>query len=77
MSTHTKAEARQIAAHGALVLDIEMTALYTLAARQQRKALSILTCVDHLKTGKNITSDERERGFANMIELTFETATTT
>ena len=60
--------------HGILAVEMETAELYTLAARYNRKALSILTASDHLITKKELPSVEREKSFSSMVELALETA---
>ncbi len=60
--------------HGTLAVEMESAALYTLAAKFKRKALSILTVSDHLVTGEATTSEERQTTFNQMIEIALETA---
>lgn len=60
--------------HGTLAVEMETAALYTLAAKFKRKALSILTVSDHLVTGEATTSEERQTTFNQMIETALETA---
>jgi len=57
------------AAYGALVVEMETAALYTLAAKFKVKALSILTVSDSLISGEKTTSEEREMTFNQMVEL--------
>jgi len=59
--------------HGILGVEMETSALYTLAARHGRKALSILTVSDHILSNEALTSEERERSFSEMIELALHT----
>lgn len=65
---------RQLRRHGTLAVEMESAELYALAARHGRKALSILTVSDHLLTGKDLSSAERETGFGTMVEIALETA---
>ena len=60
---------RQWAAFGTLALEMETSALYTLAAKFQIDALSVLTVSDNLATGEFATAEKRERGFPRMAEL--------
>lgn len=69
-----KAEPEKWAEYGILAVEMETTALYTLAAKFKRKALSILTVSDHLFTGEETTAEERESTFNEMIEIALETA---
>ncbi len=57
------------AKHGVLAVEMEATALYTLAARFGVKALAILTVSDHLITGEALSAEERQFGFKKMMEL--------
>ncbi|HET7326033.1 MAG TPA: purine-nucleoside phosphorylase [Nocardioidaceae bacterium] len=58
--------------HGVVAIEMETSALYTLAAKYRRKALSICTVSDHIVTGEETTSDERERTFAEMVEIALD-----
>ncbi|MDG0874203.1 purine-nucleoside phosphorylase [Paenibacillus thiaminolyticus] len=57
-----------------LALEMETAALYTLAARHQVNALSILTVSNHVLTGEMTTAEERESTFTEMIELALDLA---
>jgi purine-nucleoside phosphorylase len=57
------------AEYGALVCDMETNALYTLAAKLQVSALSVLTVSDSLATGETSTPEQREREFPIMTEI--------
>ncbi len=54
---------------GVLCVDMETSGLYTLAAKHQVNALTILTISDSLITGETTTSKERETTFKSMIEI--------
>ena len=56
-------------AHGVLAVEMEASALHTLAASYDRKALAICTVSDHIVTGEETTSAEREQGFGAMVEI--------
>jgi purine-nucleoside phosphorylase len=56
-------------AHGVLGIEMETSALYTLAARYERKALAICTVADHILTGEETTAAERERTFSDMVDI--------
>lgn len=58
--------------YGVLAVEMETTALYSLAAKYGVNALSILTVSDHLITGEATTSEEREKTFNDMITLALE-----
>lgn len=64
-----------LAKYKVLAVEMETTALYTLAAKYGRKALSILTVSDHIITGEATTSEERQTSFHSMMELALETVT--
>lgn len=57
-----------------LAIEMESAALYTLAAKFGRKALSVLTISDHLLTGEETSSEERQTTFNEMIEVSLEAA---
>ncbi|MEW6991711.1 purine-nucleoside phosphorylase [Colwelliaceae bacterium 6441] len=57
---------------GILAVEMEAAGLYGVAAELGKKALTVLTVSDHIKTGEQTTSDERERTFKAMMELTLE-----
>jgi purine-nucleoside phosphorylase len=60
------------AAYGALVCEMESNALYTLAAKFNVDALSILTVSDSLVTGEDCTAEQREKGFTQMVKIALE-----
>ena len=64
----------QYAAQGALGVEMETAALYCNAYIAGKKALAICTVSDSLITGELISSEEREKGFSQMIELALELA---
>jgi purine-nucleoside phosphorylase len=64
----------RLAAHGTLAVEMEGAALYTIAAREQVRALVIATISDHLVTHEALSSDERQTGFMSMAELALDTA---
>jgi len=59
---------------GILALEMETSQLYTLAARFGRKALSIVTVSDMMDGSGSTSSEERESGFRNMVEIALEAA---
>lgn len=65
---------RLLAQYNVLAVEMETTALYTLAAKFDREALSILTVSDHVITGELTTAEERQTSFQEMMELALETA---
>jgi len=62
------------AKYGALVVEMESNALYTLAAKFKADALSILTVSDSLVTGEEASAEQREKGFTQMAEIALEIA---
>lgn len=58
---------------GILAVEMETAALYTLAAKFGRRALSILTVSDHLLTGEETSSEERQTTFNQMLKIALET----
>jgi len=60
------------AAYGALVCEMETNGLYTLAAKFQVDALSVLTVSDSLVTGETSTAEQRERDFPLMAKIALE-----
>lgn len=59
---------------GALAIEMETAALYTLAAKYKVNALTLLTISDHLITGELTSSEERQNTFTTMMEIALETA---
>ncbi|KGX89807.1 purine-nucleoside phosphorylase [Pontibacillus marinus] len=64
----------QLADYNVLAVEMETTALYTLASKFDRQALSVLTVSDHIITGEETTSEERQTTFNEMIEVALEAA---
>ncbi|PKH88040.1 purine-nucleoside phosphorylase [Colwellia sp. Bg11-28] len=58
--------------YGILAVEMEAAGLYGVAAEYGKKALTVLTVSDHIKTGEKTTSEERETTFKDMMELTLE-----
>ncbi|NEU61723.1 purine-nucleoside phosphorylase [Paenibacillus sp. ALJ109b] len=59
---------------GVLGVEMESTALYTLAAKYGVKALSILTVGSQLLTQEHLTHQESEQSFYEMVEIALNTA---
>ncbi|MEI6406099.1 MAG: purine-nucleoside phosphorylase [Actinomycetes bacterium] len=59
--------------HGVLALEMETSALYSLAARKKRRALSILTVTDHLNRHEQMSALAREETLTDMVELSLAT----
>jgi purine-nucleoside phosphorylase len=60
--------------YGVLAIEMEASALYTLAAKHGRKALAICTVSDHIVTGEQTTAVEREQTFGEMVEIALTAA---
>ena len=60
--------------HGVLAVEMEASALYTLAASYRRRALAICTVSDHIVTGEETTAAEREKTFGAMVEIALTAA---
>ncbi len=58
--------------YGVLAVEMEASALYTLAAKFRRKALAICTVSDHIVTGEETSSQEREQTFSHMVEVALD-----
>lgn len=58
--------------YGVLAVEMEAAGLYGVAAEYGKKALTVLTVSDHIKTGEETTADERETTFKDMMKLTLE-----
>ncbi len=65
---------QRLATYGVLGVEMEASALYTIAAGHGARALAICTVSDHLITGAETTSAEREQSFGAMIEIGLEAA---
>lgn len=63
---------RHWASFGALAVEMETAALYTLAAKHRVQALTLLTVSDSLITGEALSAQERQSGFSEMVELALE-----
>jgi purine-nucleoside phosphorylase len=59
-----------------LAVEMEASALYTLAASYGRQALAVCTVSDHIVTGEQTTVQEREQTFGPMVEIALAAALT-
>lgn len=59
---------------GVLSVEMETAALYIVAARAHKNALSLLTVSDHIVTGEKTTAEERQNNFTQMMEVALEIA---
>lgn len=62
-------------AHGVLAIEMEASALYTLAAAHHRRALAICTVSDQIVTGEQTSANERETSFGAMVEIALAAVT--
>ncbi len=66
--------AARMTGYGVLAVEMEASALYTLAAKHGRRALAICTVSDHVLTGEETTAAEREQTFGEMVEIALAAA---
>lgn len=64
-----------LAEHGVLAIEMEANTLYTLAAAFGRRALSICTVSDQIRTGEALSAADRESSFGDMVEIALEAMT--
>ncbi|WP_017187123.1 purine-nucleoside phosphorylase [Alkalibacillus haloalkaliphilus] len=64
----------KLAEYNVLAVEMEATALYTIAAKYNREALAVLTVSDHIITGEETTAQERQTTFNDMIEVALDAA---
>lgn len=62
----------KLRAYNVLALEMEASALYTLAARFKRQALAVLTVSDHVITHEAMDATARERTLKEMVEVGLE-----
>jgi purine-nucleoside phosphorylase len=60
--------------YGVLAVEMEAASLYTLAAKYGVRALAICTVSDHIITGQETSSQEREQTFGRMVEVALTAA---
>ncbi|MEH7462901.1 purine-nucleoside phosphorylase [Bacillus thuringiensis] len=65
---------KKLGDYGVLAVEMETTALYTLAAKYGVNALAVLTVSDHIFTGEETTAEERQTTFNEMIEIALDAA---
>ena len=63
---------RRLVEYGVLGVEMEASALYTLAAQHRRRALAICTVSDHIVTGEETSAREREQTFGAMVEVALD-----
>ena len=59
---------------GVLAVEMEAAGLYLNAARLHKRALAICTVSDHIYLPENLSAEERQNTFVDMITLALETA---
>ena len=59
---------------GVLCVEMEAAGLYMNAAKLGKKALAILTISDHLYTGEELSAEDRQNTFNDMMEIALEMA---
>lgn len=69
---HPKDWVKPAADFGILGVDMETHLLYALSMKYGKQALSVNTVSDHLVSGEQLSSKERETGFAEMIRNVLE-----
>lgn len=74
MFYNDNAEHEKWAQYKILAVEMETSALYTLAAKFDRRALSVLTVSDHILTGEATSAEERQTTFNDMIVVALEAA---
>ncbi len=58
--------------YGILGVEMETAGIYGVAAEYGAKALALCTVSDHIRTGEQTTSEERQLTFNDMIEIALE-----
>lgn len=64
----------KLARYGVLAVEMEAAGIYAVAAKHNKQALALCTISDHIITGEETTSQEREQTFTQMMEIALETA---
>ena len=63
---------QRMADYGVLAVEMEASALYTLAAQYKRRALAVCTVSDHIVTGEHTSAQERQETFADMVGIALD-----
>ena len=58
--------------YGILAVEMEAAGIYAVAAEYGIQALTICTVSDHIRTGEQLSSEQRQFGFKDMIEIALE-----
>ena len=64
----------EFVAMGAVAVEMESAALYAVAEKAKKKALTICTISDSLVTGEALSAEERQTSFEDMMKLSLELA---
>jgi purine-nucleoside phosphorylase len=67
--------AARMVEYGVLAVEMEASALYTLAAKFGRRALAVCTVSDHVVTGEETSAQERQETFTEMVEIALRAGT--
>lgn len=59
-------------AMGVLAIEMEAAGIYGVAAEHGARALTVLTVSDHVLTGEQTSSDERQRTFDDMVDIALD-----
>lgn len=68
----TEFSIKKWADYGCLAVEMETAELYTVAAKYNVEALSILTISDHIFKGEETTPEERQNTFTDMMEIALQ-----
>ena len=63
---------QRMADYGVLAVEMEASALYTLAAQYKRRALAVCTVSDHIVTGEHTSARERQETFTDMVGIALD-----
>lgn len=66
--------AKKWAGMGVLCVEMEAAALYMNASKLHKKALAILSISDHILKGTELSPEERQTGFSEMMEIALKLA---
>lgn len=66
-------EVFKLGEHGVLGIEMEAAVLYYLAAKYHVQALAIMTVSDHILTGEETSSEERQKTFDEMMIVALDT----
>lgn len=65
---------KKLARYGVMAVEMEAAGIYAVAAKHNKKALTMCTISDHILTGEETTAEERQTTFTQMMEIALETA---